>query len=934
MKKNLISAIIFTFFNIINVFGVENNKLSDNLPVNQQTIFGKLDNGIQYYIRKNTRPENRAELRLVVNAGSILEDDDQQGLAHFVEHMAFNGTKNFEKHQLVDYLESIGMKFGPEINAYTSFDETVYMLQISTDSVEIMDKAFQILADWSCNISFNSDEIEKERDVIIEEWRQGRGAEARMRDKHFPVLFKDSQYAKRLVIGKKEIIESCSPERLIQFYKDWYRPDLISIVAVGDFEPEQITQLIREKFSGIQQKSDRKRLTYPVPNHENTLYSIVTDPEASQSRVSVYYKRDVKDILTVSDYRDDMVSSIFQDMFNQRLSELTSQADPPYIYAYFVQGRYVRTKDVFLLSAAVKETGTERGLHVLLTEAARVQKYGFTQNELERSKLSTLRSMEKLYNERDKTESRSLASELVRHILENEPIPGIDIEYDLYKSYIPAITLQEVNSLAKELIQQNNRAILVNLPEKDDLKVPSEADFEKVTAQIDDQEILPYDDQTLDEPLIAELPPAGQILLKKSIRDIGVEEWTLSNGVKVVLKQTDFKNDQILFSAFSPGGHSLVPDSSYVAALTTDALIQESGVGKFNKIQLEKKLAGKIVNVEPYINSMHEGFYGDAVPQDFETLFKLVHLYFTSPRMDSTTFSSYKNRLTAYIKNKSADPVSVYKDSIRVILSNYHFRSRPYSVEFLQEMDLNKSFQIFKDRFADAGDFTFFFVGAFNTDSLELYSKNYLANLPSIKRNENWKDNDIYPPKGVVEKNIYKGLEPKSKVRIIFTGPYDWNLQNNYILESMIDALDIKLREVVREDKGGTYSVSVAASKTQFPHPEYEIHISFGCDPERVQELTDTIFTQIDSLGDYELKDIYLDKVTRTQIREFETDLRENNFWLSQLSSYYFNSVDPTLIPDYKKRIDTLTLEQIRKAVKKYFNTKNYIQVNLFPEKN
>ncbi len=565
------------------------------IPVDPQIRIGVLENGVKFYIRVNQKPENRAELRLAINAGSVLENDQQQGLAHFTEHMAFNGTKNFERQELVNYLESIGMRFGPDLNAYTSFDETVYMLQIPTDSSAIVHRAFQILEDWAHNISFEDKEIDKERGVIIEEWRLRRGADSRMRDKQFPILFKDSRYAERLPIGKTEILKTFEYQTLKDYYRTWYRPDLMAVVAVGDFNPDSMQALIEQHFSNVPvPMTSVKRPLYPVPDHDGTLFAIASDPEATRSTISIYYKQDVQAESLVTDYRKMLVENLFNSILNTRLRELVQQADPPFLFGYSSKGRFIRSKEFYTLGAGVSENGIQRGLEALLTEALRVKKYGFTGTELEREKIDMLRGLERAYNERDKTQSRVYAAEFLRNYFEQEPIPGIAYEFDLAKIYVPGITLEEVNQLADAWITPGNKVILVNMPEKEGVVIPTEEDLTAVFAIVDGKEINAYVDEVIDEPLVDVIPVSGKIVSEKIIDDLKITEWVLSNGVRVILKPTDFKNDEIRMTAFSPGGHSLYPDKDYLPAITATQIMGQSGLGKFDLMELQKKLTGKL----------------------------------------------------------------------------------------------------------------------------------------------------------------------------------------------------------------------------------------------------------------------------------------------------------------------------------------------------
>ncbi len=908
-------------------------RLDDSLSLDHDIIYGKLDNGLTYYIKVNKRPENRAELRLAVNAGSVLEDDDQQGLAHLGEHMAFNGTKHFEKQALVKYLESTGTRFGPDLNAYTSFDEVVYMLQVPTDSIELVTTGLQILEDWAHNVSYDNEEIDKERNVVIEEWRLGRGANARMRDKQFPIIFKGSQYADRLPIGKKEVVESSDYETVKRFYRDWYRPDLLAVIAVGDFDPVWMEGLIKEHFSRLPRaESPRERTVFAVPEHDETLFAIATDPEATNSQVTVYYKHPLTKTATVADYRRDIVQALYNGMINQRLHELTLQADPPITYGYSAKGSFVRSTDVYVLSAGVQDGGVERGLATLLAEAERVKRYGFTESELERQKKETLRRFERMYNERDKTESRQLASEYIRNFLSDEPAPGIAYEYGLYQQYVPTITLDEINALAGKWIRDKSRVVAVNSPEKPDLPVPTKDDLLAVFADVRQQEILPYQDATTDRALIENPPTASAVVSEEYLEPIGVTKWTLGNGIKVILKPTDFKNDEVRFNGFSSGGTSLIPDEDYIPAMTASMVIQEGGIGDFNQIELQKMLAGQVVRVSPWISDLEEGFSGEGSPKDLETIFQLIYLYATEPRLDETTYEAWRSRITAYLENRRSNPELVFRDTVQVTMAQHHPREQPLSLATLDAMDLNKSFDFYRDRFADADDFTFVFVGNFDLEKIKPLVETYLGGLPVTDREETWRDVGIDPPTGIIDKTVKKGLEPKGRVQFIFSGDFDWTPQNRYDLESMTSAFRIKLREVLREDLGGTYGVRVSARPSHYPNGEYQLSIAFGCDPARIDELSATVMTQVDSLREFGLPDEYVQKVQEIQRRTREKDLKENRFWLTLLTSRARHGEDPLDVLKFDETVAGLNAETIKNTARRYFNLGNYVKVVLLPE--
>ena len=904
------------------------------LPVDPKVATGVLDNGLQYIIRVNQKPENRAELRLALNVGSVLEEEDERGLAHFAEHMAFNGTRHFAKQELVDYLESIGMRSGADLNAATSFDNTVYMLTVPTDRVAVMEQAFQIMEDWAHGVSYEPEEIEKERGVVVEEWRLGQGAGRRMLNEQLPIILKDSRYAERLPIGEKAVLDTFHHETLKAFYRTWYRPELMSFVAVGDFEPSWIDSLIRVYFSRIPASANGKeRVVYPVPDHDETLFAIATDPEATSNSLSIYYKQDVRADGTVASYRQSLMEGLYHSMFNQRLHELTKVAEPPYLYGYSSQGRMLHSKEFFVLGAGVANNGFDAGLEALLTEAERVRQFGFTESELSRGKKETLRGIEQAYRERDKSQSGGFASEYVRHFLRDEPIPGIEKEYELYNELVPGIELDEVNDLASHWAGTRNRVITANAPAQEGLVVPAEADLLAVFERVAAKQIDPYEDEVSDLPLVAEVPEPADIVDRGEIPEIGVTIWTLANGIRVFLKPTDFQNDEVQFTSYSPGGHSLVQDAEYVAATTASSVVGEGGVGDFDQIALQKKLAGKVVGVSPWIGSLQEGVSGSASPEDLGTMFELIYAYVTSPRRDSTAFQAFQTRMAGFIENRSAHPETAFGDTIQVTMAQYHHRARPWSTELLDEMDLDTSMAVYRDRFADVGDFTFFFVGNFTLEGIEPLVRTYLGGLPAVGREESWRNVGMESPTGVIEKAVYRGIEPKSQSRLMFSGPFEFDgWRNNFEFDAMTTVLEIKLRKVLREDLAGTYGVWVSGGVTHYPEKEYQISLGFGCDPERVDELTEIIFTQIDSLKNYGIGEDYITKVVEIERRSHEVNLKENGFWISSLESADLHGLDPRRVLRYPEMVDSLTVEAVKQAAQRYFDTKNYVRVVLYPE--
>lgn len=905
---------------------------SSVLPIDPAVRIGHLENGLTYYIRTNSEPENRAELRLVVNAGSVLEDDDQQGLAHLLEHMAFNGTNHFEKQQLVDYLESIGTKFGPDLNAYTSFDQTVYMLKVPTDSLDQLATAFQILEDWAHNITLDPEEIDKERGVVHEEWRLGRGAQARMRDKQFPILFKDSQYAKRLPIGQYDVIDTAHYETIRRFYRDWYRPDLMAIMAVGDFDPGWVEEKIISHFNGLTNpQPERERIYFPVPNHDEELVATATDPEATMTFASLYIKRDPVRPVTVTDYRDILIHDLLSEMLNARLEERTRESDPPFIFGFTGQGSFVRTKNIVYLGAAMSSDKIVTGLRALLEEVERARRFGFTQTELEREKAEQMKWIEKTYNDRENISSRRLVNQYINHFLLEEPVPGIENDYALYKMLLPDISLDEVNAAVPETYTRGNNVFMINAPEKEGVSIPDDQEILVLSDDVATMDITPYVDNVSDEPLIANTLANGTIIQDTVYDNVGIKEWTLSNGVKVQFKVTDFKNDEILFSAQSPGGHSLTSDSNFLSAAYATAIITSSGLAQFDVNTFKKKMSGKVVSVRPWISNLQEGLSGNTRPEDLETLMQIIYLYFTQPRADSVGFNAFLQLQRGVLENRSASPEAAYRDTLNVTLANYHSRRRPMTIKRLQEINLDSAFSFYVDRFRDASDFTFFFVGAIDTAVFRPLVEYYLGSLPAFSRRETWRDIGVRTPENTVKKAIYRGVEPKSLTTISFSAPFDWTPYNEFILKSSVQAMRIKLREVLREDQSGTYGVRLSAGATHYPIEQAQLTISFGADPDRIDTLTTIVFDQIDSLKQFGLSDKYVKKVREILRRERETNLRKNRFWLGTMRSFTFHGRDYSDFDDYDEWIAGFSSDHIRETVNALF-TDRYVRVTLYPE--
>ena len=899
---------------------------------------GTLDNGLRFVIRANPEPAARAELRLVVDAGSTLEDEDQRGLAHFVEHMAFNGTRSFARQELVAYLESIGMQFGPDVNAYTNFDETVYTLTVPTDAPGVLSRGIDILEEWATGITFDSLQIEQERGVVLEEWRIGQGAANRIRNEQFPTIAWNSRYPERMPIGTVESLLTFDHAALRRFYSDWYRPERISVIAVGDFDPDVVEGMIRDRFGPMEPAVDpRPRPVYEIPEHEQTFVSVSTDPEATSATASLYFKKPPIAWHEMDDVREWVTEWLASSMLINRLFEYTEQVDSPILDVSSFRGAVVRSLGALVITARIPTTRTEEGLEALFLELESAARYGFTQSELDREKLDRLRAVERRFEEREHITSTTYASEYVAHVLQGTTVLDPETEFALYSKLMPLITLEDVDRAAREWTRPANRVVLVSGPA--DSAVPSVEEAVDIVLQSRRTPVGPYDDDISLASLMPVEPVPGAIVAERTIPEIGIVAWDLSNGAIVYLKPTDFREDEILLAARSPGGTSLYPDGDYVPALTAAAVVQSGGIGELNRNELRKALAGTVAGIGANIEESFEGLSGASTRRDLEVLFRLAYLKFTAPRVDTTAFLAYQSLARAALLNRSASPDVQFQDTLRVALTQDHPRRQPLTASALDDLDLGRSFEIYRDRFADASDFSFYIVGTFNLEEMRPLVERYLASLPSIGRVEEPRDLGIRPPPGVVRKVVRRGLEPRALTRIVFSGPFEFTRPNVLSLKTLADVLRIRLRTALREDLGGTYGVAVQVSASPQPFPQFQFTVGFGADPDRIDELTAAVFAEIERLkqsapppDDVEALEVDLAKVGEIQFRSRETVIRENDFWLNQMLIYDqygwgienlpFRAIRPTVMPS----------ASVRDTARRYLDAGNYVQVTLIPE--
>ena len=911
--------------------------LNRKLIIDPDVKVGKLANGLTYYIKKNTKPEKKVQLRLVVNTGSVLEQPDQQGLAHMMEHMNFNGSKHFEKNDLISYLQSIGVKFGADLNAYTSFDETVYILPIPSDDPDKIDKGFTILEDWAENALLDTAEINKERGVVLEESRLGKGASERMGKKYFPELFNGSQYSTRLPIGKDSIIQNFKAESLIRFYKTWYRPDLMSVVVVGDIDPALAEQEIIKHFNQFKnpiQEIPRPAII-PMAERKQNTGMVLTDKEQTIKILQIFnYVEKAKPIDTWAKYRETIVEGLFNSLINQRLNELTQQPDPPFLFGGTSFGNFIRGYRAFISVAAVGDKPVKNAIDALVSTTESVRKFGFLQTELDRAKASLLTQTEKAFADKDKTESAILVQGYINNYLSGAPIVGITNRNAFIKQVLPTITLAEVNALAKKTESTQGKFALLLAPETNMAQLPSNTELLNLVAAAHNLTVKPYQEKAVASTLMNKKPTPGKITGEKANAVLGTTDVTFSNGITITLKPTEFKNDDIQMDAWRWGGSHNYGLADKENAQNAAQIVSAMGIKDMSPIDLRKFLAGKTVSVTPYLNPYDEGIQGSSSVKDFETFLQLVNLYLTQPGKDQNLFQSFINTEKGFVANMKANPSIYFSDT----LTKIEFNNNPWANGLPQASDydkinLDKSLSIYKTIFGNAYGMHFTFVGNIDVNKIKPLLETYLGSLPSSQKENKFTDEGLRPVKGIVETTIYKGAAKQSQVRIIFTGEAPYSHDENLKLKALLDALNIKFIEKLREEMGGIYGGGMGGSIINRAYNHYSITVSFPCGPKNVDKLTKAALDLIKNAQTNGIEQSYLDKVKETLRKQYQDQLKQNDYWLDGLSLSWIEHDDPMWILDYSKKVDALSVQDLQQTAKKYFNMQNYIKAVLNPEK-
>ena len=904
------------------------------LPVDSSVRTGTLPNGLKFFIRRNPRPADRVLLRLAVQAGSVDEAEDQRGLAHMLEHMAFNGTARFKSGELVSYLQSIGARFGAHVNAYTSYDETVYMLDVPTDKPNALQRGFDALSDFAGGMTLDPMEVEKERGVVIEEWRGRLGAGTRMQQPQMEAIYGPaSQYSKRLPIGTPESLRSFTVKRLRDFYTANYRANRMAVIAVGDLDPDEIERLIRQKFGAMPGTPGAQRKPFPIAPHRDTRYVVVSDREAQGTTVNVVYKGPFHALETLEDYRRSLVEALAYQMINARFAELSRRPDAPFLAASAGNDTFGRDTEAASFGVRVKDGETEKGLTALMTEVARVRQFGFGEGELDRARRAALAQYERMYNERNNTTSDPLASELLRHYLSREAVPGIERELEYARRFLTTITTAEVSAFAKSVIHDDNRVVLSSAPDREGFAKVTQAQLQSALTAGLSASITPWSDAIEGKALMAKAPTPGTVKSRREIPEIGVTVLTLSNGVEVWLKPSDFRADQVVFSSYARGGISTAPQEQYFNASLASSLVGIGGIGGLTPVDLGKLLAGKLGGASAYISTYTHGVTGSATPKDLETALQLAYLHFTAPNRDPGALDLMKRRLEASLANQAQSPGAVFGERLRAINTVNHYTARPFKMEDLAKLDAQAMWSFYGERFSNAANFTFFFVGNFTVDQITPLLNSYIGSLPS-KGVPDSQTADVHMqfPSAVQRETVTKGQEPRANTVITFFSDTGLDEAQTARVRAAADIVENKLRDILREQLGGTYSVSVGYSDTS-PQPGYgTTTVQFGSSPENVEKLSAAVMTEVDRLRREGPTATDLQIVKEADKNDLVTALRQNAYWLNALQSSHVLGRDPKMIPRRSERTDALTVENVHEAIKKYLPADRYTVVTLLPE--
>lgn len=904
------------------------------IPMDPKVRVGKLDNGLTYYIRHNNYPEGQANFYIAQKVGSVLEEDNQRGLAHFLEHMCFNGTVNFPGNGVVKYLESIGVKFGLDLNAYTSIDETVYNIDNVPVSVAgAIDSCLWILHDWAGALLLEGEDIDKERGVIHEEWRQRNTAQQRMMEAVSLEMYPNNRYGERWPIGTMEVVDNFPYEALRDYYEKWYRPDQQGVVVVGDINVDEVEAKIKSIFADLRMpENPAERVYYPIADNKEPIIALAQDKEQQYGIVYLFNKHEaIPDALKgnmqylIMDY----AKAMFARMIGARIDELAMQPDAPFVEGFINDGEYFLAKTKGAVNGAIvpKEGQMKEAVATLYREMLRAQRHGFTESEYVRARAEYLTNLESAYNERDKVKSQSYCKQYVRHFIDNEPIPGIENEYAIMNQFVPNLPVDLVNGFVQSLMSDSNLVVMAMLPEKEGVTYPTDEEIAQLLADVAAEDITAYVDKVSDEPLLAQEPEGGKVVKTKDAK-YGYKQLTLSNGATVYLKSTDFKADQILMRAVSKGGQALYDASEAINLSQVTGVIENNGLANFSTTDLQKVLAGKKAGVESYVNMYTEGMSGSSTPKDFETLMQLTYLQFTAPRLDDEAFASYKNKMKAMLENQALDPSSAFGDTITKVVYNNHPRALNMKAADVEKIDDARILEIYKERFANASDFTFIFTGAIDEATAIPLIEKYIGSLPTGGKKEKYTDPKLYVQKGEV-KNVFEKqmATPSANVLIVYSGKAKYNLKNLLLMSLTDQILDIIYTEEIREKEGGTYGVGTSGRINNVPKETAMLQIMFQTDPDKREHLTNMA---IDLLHKYAVegpRQADLDKVRDYMLKKYTENQKENSYWSNLMLNYALDGNDN--YKDYEKILRSITVDDLKKFAQKLLKQGNKIEVSM-----
>jgi zinc protease len=933
-SKRLLLSLFVTGFFYLSASG--QYKLTDPLPTDPDVKIGKLSNGLIYYIRKNVKPEKKVELRLAVNAGSVQENDKQQGLAHFMEHMGFNGSKHFPKNELVDFLQKSGVKFGADLNAYTSFDETVYILPVPTEDPSVVEQGFTVLEDWAFNNLFDKNEIEKERGVVLEESRLRKGSFERMSRQYFPRLFNGSKYADRLPIGKEDILKTFKPETLKNFYKTWYRPNLMAVIVVGDIDPAEAEKKIKahfEKFINPPAAAPRPSIV-PILARTKPEAMVLTDDEATNTFIQIYnFVKPSPTMKTWGDYRKNMIEGLVSSLINQRLSELTQKENPPFLFANTGYGQFLRGYSSFNSFAVLSKGTVNDAVDALIEETNRARQFGFLQAELDRAKSSMLNGADKALKEKDKSESGMIVSQYVSNFLNGTPVPGVQHRYNFITEVLPTISLAEINAIAKNMPSTTNAFTLLQAPTAMKDQLPDNNNLLKAVVAATSKPVKAYEEKTVASALLDKDPTPGKITTETKNEKLGTTDFTLSNGITISIKPTTLKNDEILMDAWRFGGFHKYNVADKENASNATTIIQQMGVKDMTPIELRKFMAGKSFSVTPYMNPDEEGIEGRSSVKDFETYLQLMYLYFTQPRKDESLFKSFINNQKASLQFLSKDPGASYQDTLqKIVYNNNPWANGIPKPENYDNINVDRVMAIYNEVFSNAQGMHFTFLGNIDPNQARPLLEKYIGSLPTAPKEINYKDIGLRMLKGTTEIILKRGKEPKAMINLMFEGETEYNRDNRLHLAALLEVLNIKIIEKLREDMSGMYGGGMNGSVVRRPYEHYNINATIPCGPENVDKLTAALLDIIKTAQEKGIEQKDLDKVKETWKKQYHVNLQNNSFWLENLSNAFINKDNPENILDYEQKINSITIEDLQKAAKKFLTVNNMIKSVMYPE--